>query len=349
MSNIPYQIEYTAKNLVSCELCCYTVEESSTKPFFNGTHLRNNTEIKEAYLRIGSPEIYIADMLAVLPCPMSISIDTIYQSPKSKVVDNNSDLCSNKNTVSNVEEKKINPVAPSDKLSNDIKSITKIKIAIIIRTTMSLQIGDFCNNSFDCENVHVYCVSNANIKSCTQWDGSFTCDDVTRPTTCEVINSMGISSNEVSNADNNAQNSDTNFILNDDLLSEDRSTIWYTRTSPVFEGSMQDKYIQATNAWRAIKGLNPLVYDPDLESTSRENNRISSELNDMGHHVTGGPGTGQNTGDFSDTPENDVDMWVSDIYNVHSGVGHRTNLMNPDYIRIGCDENGSYGTCTYGM
>ncbi|KAJ3382465.1 hypothetical protein HDU92_004759 [Lobulomyces angularis] len=117
----------------------------------------------------------------------------------------------------------------------------------------------------------------------------------------------------------------------DFLLNSVRATIWYTRTSPVFEGSMQDKYIQATNAWRAIKGLNPLVYDPDLNSTPRENNRVSSELNAMGHHVTGGPGT------------------VKILAILVTLQKEITNLMNPDYTRIGGDENGAYGICTYGM
>ncbi|KAJ3217513.1 hypothetical protein HK099_005447 [Clydaea vesicula] len=68
-------------------------------PFFNGTHLKNNTEVKEAFLRVGSPEIYIDDMLGILPCPISVSIDTLYQSSKSLVDNANSNSIEKKKDI----------------------------------------------------------------------------------------------------------------------------------------------------------------------------------------------------------------------------------------------------------
>ena len=91
--------------------------------------------------------------------------------------------------------------------------------------------------------------------------------------------------------------------------------------------AMGDPYgfTQVLNQYRAMAGLSPVVYDPNLSAWASQNNAVQCERG-IGHHVN--PNCFQNCG------------WnYQNVYSVAEGwmnsPGHRQNMMSPSITRFG--------------
>ena len=126
------------------------------------------------------------------------------------------------------------------------------------------------------------------------------------------------------------------------------------RPADPYPGDARVRYnVERVNAYRAQKGLEPVLYDAKVSAFAiAGSERLARDHHPHAHFMTGtkgapgfGPRSAENQGDPNGVPAMDadptasgkkqIDVMLKMMFDEGPGGGHYDNMMNPRYRRIG--------------